>query len=258
MLRTGCAARVSNAYCAIYPIVRLYSGNDPRTDQLGAAERPDILVDQDGALFAACSVVVSKPCAGSAFAQTGHRAQISPKTGRSLQSGESDLTGPVCMLVDDWLGGGKPNRTNGSTVALSSRALSYVVACLRMFKWCPGAESNHRHEDFQSTALPLSYPGTRGPGEVPAGSRCSSGEPDGCPARIQVYLCCRIGNLGNLVSETQDAIEQGASGPSGPYSQKTEATEGIPSSPASSDHRSRVRRGVSLRVSLRRQCSRCP
>ena len=26
--------------------------------------------------------------------------------------------------------------------------------------WCPGAESNHRHEDFQSTALPLSYPGT--------------------------------------------------------------------------------------------------
>ena len=28
------------------------------------------------------------------------------------------------------------------------------------FEWCPGAESNHRHEDFQSTALPLSYPGT--------------------------------------------------------------------------------------------------
>lgn len=26
-------------------------------------------------------------------------------------------------------------------------------------QWCPGAESNHRHEDFQSTALPLSYPG---------------------------------------------------------------------------------------------------
>jgi len=27
------------------------------------------------------------------------------------------------------------------------------------FKWCPGADLNHRHEDFQSTALPLSYPG---------------------------------------------------------------------------------------------------
>ena len=26
-------------------------------------------------------------------------------------------------------------------------------------KWCPGAESNHRHADFQSAALPLSYPG---------------------------------------------------------------------------------------------------
>ena len=36
-----------------------------------------------------------------------------------------------------------------------SDAKQYVV---RM-KWCPGAESNHRHEDFQSTALPLSYPG---------------------------------------------------------------------------------------------------
>ena len=33
--------------------------------------------------------------------------------------------------------------------------------------WCPGAESNHRHEDFQSTALPLSYPG--------AGTTLSSG-----------------------------------------------------------------------------------
>jgi hypothetical protein len=27
--------------------------------------------------------------------------------------------------------------------------------------WCPGAESNHRHEDFQSSALPLSYLGTK-------------------------------------------------------------------------------------------------
>ena len=27
-------------------------------------------------------------------------------------------------------------------------------------KWCPGADLNHRHADFQSAALPLSYPGT--------------------------------------------------------------------------------------------------
>ncbi len=25
--------------------------------------------------------------------------------------------------------------------------------------WCPGAESNHRHEDFQSSALPTELPG---------------------------------------------------------------------------------------------------
>jgi hypothetical protein len=25
--------------------------------------------------------------------------------------------------------------------------------------WCPGADLNHRHGDFQSPALPLSYPG---------------------------------------------------------------------------------------------------
>ena len=27
------------------------------------------------------------------------------------------------------------------------------------FYWCPGAESNHRHEDFQSSALPTELPG---------------------------------------------------------------------------------------------------
>ena len=26
-------------------------------------------------------------------------------------------------------------------------------------QWCPGADLNHRHADFQSAALPLSYPG---------------------------------------------------------------------------------------------------
>ena len=52
----------------------------------------------------------------------------------------------------------------------------------KKYEWCPGAESNHRHEDFQSTALPLSYPGTgAGRGSPRPGSRRSSGEPGGCP-----------------------------------------------------------------------------
>ncbi len=47
----------------------------------------------------------------------------------------------------------------------SGQAEAYVPHCLngvlyQRVKWCPGAELNHRHEDFQSTALPLSYPGT--------------------------------------------------------------------------------------------------
>ncbi len=39
------------------------------------------------------------------------------------------------------------------------RAKKPASYCFGLFRWCPGAESNHRHEDFQSTALPLSYPG---------------------------------------------------------------------------------------------------
>jgi hypothetical protein len=30
---------------------------------------------------------------------------------------------------------------------------------LREFRWCPGAELNHRHTDFQSVALPTELPG---------------------------------------------------------------------------------------------------
>ena len=31
--------------------------------------------------------------------------------------------------------------------------------CLHWVKWCPGADSNHRHADFQSAALPTELPG---------------------------------------------------------------------------------------------------
>jgi hypothetical protein len=39
------------------------------------------------------------------------------------------------------------------------RTLADLYGCPWKLKWCPGAESNHRHADFQSAALPLSYPG---------------------------------------------------------------------------------------------------
>ena len=58
-------------------------------------------------------------------------------------------------------------------------------------KWCPGAESNHRHEDFQSTALPLSYPGTGLAGNgADLGSRCSR----------RASWCCPVGLRENSVA----------------------------------------------------------
>src|SRR3954453_18051588 len=41
---------------------------------------------------------------------------------------------------------------------------------LRTAAWCPGAESNHRHCDFQSHALPTELPGRR-PRAKPTGQR---------------------------------------------------------------------------------------
>ena len=38
-------------------------------------------------------------------------------------------------------------------------------------KWCPGAESNHRHADFQSAALPTELPGPFSEGEREAPDR---------------------------------------------------------------------------------------
>jgi hypothetical protein len=52
------------------------------------------------------------------------------------------------------------------TNCLVSKGLWRMVTCCGFVKWCPGAESNHRHEDFQSTALPLSYPGTEDDGHI--------------------------------------------------------------------------------------------
>ena len=73
----------------------------------------------------------------------------------------------------------------------AGRRLKVVSQLLFRNKWCPGADLNHRHEDFQSTALPLSYPGT-GEGDTFGWSRsrpCGVG----CPASFFDAVQCGFG-----------------------------------------------------------------
>src|ERR1700712_75080 len=50
---------------------------------------------------------------------------------------------------------------------------SIVSLTLDLNKWCPGAESNHRHCNFQSHALPT---------ELPGRARAYRGDSGPCPA----------------------------------------------------------------------------
>src|SRR5690242_18112405 len=51
-----------------------------------------------------------------------------------------------------------------------ARTRSSTNTDLNFWEWCPGAELNHRHADFQSAALPTELPGQRATAERDAES----------------------------------------------------------------------------------------
>ena len=57
----------------------------------------------------------------------------------------------------------RARRNNGAVDETRTRDLHLGKVALYQLsyyrKWCPGTESNHRHVDFQSTALPTELPG---------------------------------------------------------------------------------------------------
>ena len=48
------------------------------------------------------------------------------------------------------------------SMEITLRCEAIVDHCFHCEKWCPGADSNHRHADFQSAALPTELPGRAG------------------------------------------------------------------------------------------------
>ena len=64
-------------------------------------------------------------------------------------------TQPYCHAwVDE-----KANDQGPRTVIQGNSHLNHGPRTLKLGKWCPGADSNHRHADFQSAALPTELPG---------------------------------------------------------------------------------------------------
>src|SRR5882757_9356241 len=61
--------------------------------------------------------------------------------------------------------------------------------------WCPGAESNHRHCDFQSHALPTELPGRRGPPEGRAKQSARFIEAGFRPVQTSWRVGCRQNRL---------------------------------------------------------------
>jgi hypothetical protein len=66
----------------------------------------------------------------------------------------------------------------GQPAGANARCTSRIMEA-----WCPGAESNHRHRDFQSRALPTELPGRRASpaGEVMESAAGYRGSVPACP-----------------------------------------------------------------------------
>jgi hypothetical protein len=58
----------------------------------------------------------------------------------------------------------EPNNLTTDKMLFDSKRISITIVASKIKRgnkkeWCPGAESNHRHGDFQSPALPTELPG---------------------------------------------------------------------------------------------------
>ena len=60
-------------------------------------------------------------------------------------------------------------KRSGSTLRFG---IPSAVVLILIWRWCPGAESNHRHCDFQSHALPTELPGPRSHSPNGVGGGC--------------------------------------------------------------------------------------
>src|ERR1700736_931151 len=90
----------------------------------------------------------------------------------SLAAASTNSASAICRCIATPLAREAFLALGKSKVQLSKRQPSlgrrlYGVVELSLLvgikSWCPGAESNHRHCDFQSHALPTELPGRRGP-----------------------------------------------------------------------------------------------